>query len=325
MALPFAHSLLNMATTKTKKPTAPPPIKKSPAAKTPPQETTSPDYNPSTARATLSTLLPRWPALDPKHRNAFHKLANDLARSKLGARTKGIGVLQDGITWATQMDAALRQYGTGALKSYSPARYVYFLESLTSLADQLAAARTKNKNVGAARGTAASHREAAITARESLLSPLRTFAGSRDPESGTLDDATGTIDPDDSLGESLAHLAALARTWLALKDEDSVFLAAEAGLTADLATAAINAGKTLTGSAVGAKLEGYAAGNDPPLVNLAEGGVLLEMKEAMRLFGEANAKHPAVKKLSPGLATRSVLARHAAKKAETAAPKPVVP
>jgi hypothetical protein len=39
------------------------------------------------------------------------------------------------------------------------------------------------------------------------------------------------------------------------------------------------------------------------------------MKEAMRLFGEANAKHPAVKKLTPGLATRSVLARHAAKKA----------
>ena len=69
----------------------------------------------------------------------------------------------------------------------------------------------------------------------------------------------------------------------------------------------------------------YAAGNDPPLVNLAEGGVLLEMKEAMRLFGEANAKHPAVKKLTPGLATRRVLARHAAKKAETEAPKPVVP
>jgi hypothetical protein len=317
-----------MATTRTKKTATPPPppARKSPAAKAPaPQETTSSDYNPSTARATLATLIPRWPALDPKHRRAFHKLANDLSRSKLGARTKGIGVLQDGITWATQMDSALRQYGTGALKSYSPARYVYFLESLTSLADQLAAARTKNKSVGAARGTAASHRDAAIAAREALLSPLRTFAGLREPESIELDDATGTIDPDDSLGESLASLAALARAWLSLKDEDSVFLAAEAGLTADLATAAINAGKTLTGSAVGAKLEGYAAGNDPPLVNLAEGGVLLEMKEAMRLFGEASARHPAVKKLTPGLATRGVLARHAAKKAEATAPTPVVP
>jgi hypothetical protein len=244
------------------------PIKKSPAQKPPPKETTSPVYNRSTGRATLSGLLPRWPVLDPKHRRAFQKLGNDLDRSKLGARTKGIGVLQDGITWATQMDSALRQYGTGALKSCSPARYVYFLESLTSLAAELAAARTKNKSIGAARGTAASHSDAAITAREALLSPRRTFAGSREPEGTVLDMAVGTIDPDDSLGESLANLAALARTWLSLKDEDSVFLAAEAGLTADLATAAINAGKTLTGSAVGAKLEGYAAGNDPPLVNL---------------------------------------------------------
>jgi hypothetical protein len=112
-----------MATTRTKKPAAPPPNKKSLAAKAPPpQETTSPDYNPSTARATLATLIPRWPALDSKHRRFFQKLASDLDRSKLGTRTKGIGVLKDGITWATQMDAALRQYGTGALKAYSPAR-----------------------------------------------------------------------------------------------------------------------------------------------------------------------------------------------------------
>jgi hypothetical protein len=317
-----------MATSKSKKkaPT-PPPIKKSPAHKPPPLEAASADYNPSTARATLGSLIPRWPALDPKHRRAFQKLGNDLERSKLGARTKGIGVLQDGITWATQMDAALRQYGTGALKSYSPARFVYFLESLTTLADQLAAARTKNKSVGAARGTAASHRDEAVAARENLLSPLRTFASSRDPERGMLDDATGTIEPDDRLGESLTDLAALARTWLALKDEDSIFLAADAGLTAELATAAINAGKALTGSAAGAKLEGPAAGHDSPLVNLAEGGVLLEMKEAMRLFGEANAKHPAVKKLTPGPATRGVLGRRTATTPapEQPAPKPVAP
>ncbi len=317
-----------MATTKTKKPpAAPTPSRKSPAAKPAPQETTSPAYNPSTGRATLASLLPRWPALDPKHRRAFQKLGNDLDRSKLGARTKGIGVLQDGITWATQMDAALRQYGAGALKSYSPARYVYFLESLTLLAAELNVVRTKNKNVGAVRGTAASRRDEALTARDNLLSPLRTFAGSRTPEGDLLDEAVGTIDLDDHLGESLANLAALARTWLALKDDDSVFLAAEAGLTADLATAAVDAAKALTGSAAGAKLEGYVVGNDPPFVNLAEGGVLLEMKEAMRLFGEANAKHPAVKKLTPGAATRGVLGRRTAKAPEPGpvAAKPVTP
>jgi len=186
----------------------------------------------------------------------------------------------------------------------------------------------QNKNVGAARGTAASRREAALTARDALLSPLRTFAGERATESAALDTATGVIDPDDRLGESLADLAALADSWLALKDEDSVFLAAQAGLTADLAVAAITAAKALTGSAVDAKLEGYAVGKDTPLVNLAEGGVLLEMKAAMRLFGEAHAKYPAVKKLSPGTATRGVLARHvatAAKKTAEPAPTPVVP
>jgi len=183
----------------------------------------------------------------------------------------------------------------------------------------------ENKNVGAARGTAASRREAALTARDALLSPLRTFAGERATESEALDTATGVIDPDDRLGESLADLAALARKWLALTDEDSVFLAAEAGLTADLATTAITAAKALTGSAADAKLEGYVAGKDTPLINLTEGGVLLEMKEAMRLFNEAHARYPAVKKLSPGPSTRSVLARHTAKKPEEPAPKPVVP
>jgi hypothetical protein len=318
-----------MAISKIKKkaPAAPPPDKKSPAQEPAEPGLSASDYDPSTARATLSGLLPRWPALDPKHRRAFQKLASDLDRSKLGGRTKGIGVLQDGITWATQMDGALRQYGTGALKSYSPARYVYFLESLSALADQLTLARAKNKNVGAARGTAASRRDAAIAARDNLVSPLRTFAGDRDAEREALDAAIGTIDPDDRLGESLADLAALARTWLALSDEDSVFLAAEAGLTDDLAKAAVEAAKALTGSAADAKLEGPAAGHDSPLVNLAEGGVLLEMREAMRLFNEANARHPAVKKLSPGAATRGVLGKRAASAAppEPPAPKPAAP
>ncbi len=309
-----------MATTKKKSTSPKPASKKSLVHNSANLEAASVDYDPSTARATLSSLLPRWPALDPKHRRAFQKLANDLERSKLGVRTKGLGVLQDGITWATQMDSALRQYGTGALKSYSPARFIYFLEALTTLADQLTAARAKNKNVGAARGTAASRRDEALTARDNLLSPLRTFAGERDAEREALRQAIGTIDPDDQLGQSLADLAALARTWLALADEDSIFLAADAGLTDDLAKAAVESAKALTGSAAGAKLEGRAAGNDPPLVNLAEGGVLLEMKEAMRLFGEANARHPAVKKLSPGASTRGVLGKRAEAKA---APEPV--
>jgi hypothetical protein len=313
-----------MVSTKKKTPT-PSPGKKSPAQKAAEPALLASDYDPSTARATLSGLLPRWPALDPRHRRAFQKLASDVDRSKLGARTKGIGVLQDGITWATQMDGALRQYGSGALKTYSPARYAYFLELLSDLADQLSVARVKNKNVGAARGTAASRRDAAIDARDNLVSPLRTFAGDRDAEREALAAAIGAIDPDDRLGESLADLAALARAWLALTDEDSIFLAADAGLTADLATAAVTAAKALTGSAADAKLEGYAAGNDPPLVNLAEGGVLLEMKEAMRLFGEANARYPAVKKLSPGASTRAVLARHAATAAKTSEAPPSKP
>jgi len=310
---------------KTTFPPPPPSKRKIPAKEAPDLPPPSVDYDPSTGRAILACLFPRWPSLEPRHRRAFQALGNDLERSKLGTRTKGLGVLQDGITWATQMDEALCQYGTGALKFYSSARYVYFLETLTALADQLAAARAQNKNVGAARGTAASRRESALAARAALLSPLRTFAGGRAPEGAALDAAIGVIYPDDRLGESLADLAALARKWLVLTDEDSVVLLAEARLTADLATAAITAAKELTGSAADAKLEGYIAGNDPPLVNLAEGGVLFEMKEAMRLFGEAHDKYPAVKKLSPGPATRGVLMRHEAKKPEAPPPKPVTP
>lgn len=319
------------STPRKKAPAAPQPSKKPapssrahvPAAplKVPPG---SASYNPSTARAALGGLLPRWPPLDPKHRRAFQKLGDDLERSKLGARTKSLGVLQDGVAWATQMDAALRQYGAGALKSYSPVRFVYFLELLHDLADQISASRVKNKSVGAARGAAASHRDAALAAREALLSPLRTFAGDRDEEREALRQAIGTIDPGDQLGQSLADLAELARRWLALADEDSIFLAANAGLTEGLAGAAVEAAQALTGSAAEARLEGPAAGHDSPLVNLAEGAVLLEMREAMRLFGEANARHPAVKKLSPGPSTRSVLGRRGAT-VGAPAPPPAAP
>jgi hypothetical protein len=129
-------------------------------------------------------------------------------------------------------------------------------------------ARAKNKDVGAA--------------RDALVSPLRTFAGERAAESEALATATGVIDPDDRLGESLTDLAALARTWLALTDDDSIVLASKADLTADLAITALDAAKALTGSAADAKLEGYVAGKDTPLINL---GVLCQT-------GETTAKAP---------------------------------
>jgi hypothetical protein len=94
---------------------------------------------------------------------------------------------------------------------------------------------------------------------------------------------------------------------MALDDATAKALAEDAGLTDERLHAARLAADALTTTAVGAALAGPSMAKDPPVVNRAEGGVLLEMARAMEGFDAAHDENPAVERLVPGAATRHVL------------------
>lgn len=108
---------------------------------------------------------------------------------------------------------------------------------------------------------------------------------------------------------------------MARSDPHSKVLATAAGLTVALCEEALRAGQALTGAAADATEAGRARGTDSPAVNVREGGVLREMREAMLAVDEAHEQHGAIRRLTPGPGTRSVLGpRRATPKAPEVAP-----
>lgn len=90
-------------------------------------------------------------------------------------------------------------------------------------------------------------------------------------------------------------------------DAGAQLLIEDAGLTEERLGAALAAAEALSTKAIDAALAGPALAKDPPLVNRAEGGVLLEMARAMEGFEAAHEENPAVERLMAGASTRHVL------------------
>ena len=112
----------------------------------------------------------------------------------------------------------------------------------------------------------------------------------------------------DELGRSIDKAVALARSWLARTDPQSVEHAAVAVLDDTIVMNAVDCAAGLGGAHVEAALERRKSSNDSPIVNLEEGNVLIEMAYAMDVFEEAHADNDVVARLIPGPATRHVLA-----------------
>ncbi len=267
-----------------------------------------PPLEASRAEAVLTKLLAQHPPITNAQRAAYSALVEPAQADELGRRTRAADVRDDAVRWSIQMDETLRAY-PGALRRYSPARFVHYLECVRGLHETIRTEANKRAKVDTARGAAEIERGAALDARKELESALRTFAGRRSAERDDLKSALGLTDTAENLGKSITALAALGQRWLSRDDETSKLLAAEAGLTLDVIQSATQAAAVLQAASADAMVEGRARANDTPPVNRAEGRVLFEMFEARRIWNEANERVGLVEKLTPSASIRHVFGR----------------
>jgi hypothetical protein len=276
--------------------------KKAPPAA--PENTEDPEYDPNEARPVLAELLARHGHVTDEDRTTFDTLSDNDSRIAKGKRTRGAGVLSNGVAWAVKIDLAWAKYPAVVEAHYSRERYSYYLDRLAVLNDELDGLGTRREGTGTKRQTAEEREKDARAARTRLIEKMEGVAGNRAEERKALDGATGTAQ---NLGDSLLKLVTLGRSWLASADPVQARLCKSARLTDKLLSDALAAGKALTGATKESTLAGPKAGTDSPEVNLAEGWVLEEMEEAQRCFQIAHRESSLVPRLAPGKATRQVL------------------
>jgi hypothetical protein len=290
-----------------KKPAA---AKARPKAALPPTAVEAPVAHASTEPSTLLLVLlrikARIPALSELQRVAFHSLMTDPQRAALGARTKGEAVATDAVAWIVQIDEDAREY-PALFTFYAAERFAYLVERTEALVQQLITENGKRGAKGTIKGAAATASETAKLLRNRLLRRLESYAGDRDAEEDEIAKARGTIADDDATSSSIHDLVKLAQAWMARATPQSHVLIAAAGLTPALCEEALRAAQALTGAAADATEAGRARATDSPAVNVREGGVLREMREAMIAIEEAHEQHGAIRRLTPGAATRGVL------------------
>lgn len=166
------------------------------------------------------------------------------------------------------------------------------------------------KQVHEGRGAVTIAEVDAAAGREALRQEMLAFAGKREAELGELAAQQGTTRTRAELAASIASLATLARRWIARTGSDAV-LAEDVGLVESVVQTAVKHRETLIGHGTESALDGSKTGHDTPLVNLAEGRVLVEMEAAMRAFDNEGPRNPSVPRLNPGPATRRALGRAA--------------
>jgi len=280
---------------------------------------------PSKLLLVLSRAKARIPALSTLQRDAFGSLMTDPQRAALGARTKGNAVATDAVAWIVQIDEDAREY-PALFDFYAEERFAYFVEATEALTQRLLAESGKRDKKGSINSNAASASETAKGLRNRLVRRLETYAGDREDEERALAEVRGSIVGDDALAGSISDLVKLAQAWIARPSPKSKVLAAAAMLTPAFCEDALHAGQALTGAAADETEAGRARGTDSPAVNVREGAVLREMREAMLAVQEAHEQHGAIRRLTPGPGTRAVLGpRRAAAKAPEVAPPAAPP
>jgi hypothetical protein len=302
-----------------KKPAKKPASKKPSATAATPAEGAS--DAPSKLLVVLSRVKARLPELTDVQLAAFHSLMTDTQRAALGGRTRGRAVASDAVAWIVQIDKDGREY-PALFDFYAKERFAWFVESTGALVERLVAEGGKRAKKGAVEGSAASASDQAKALRKRLVRRIEAFAGDRSKERDELDAALGSIATDDDLAASIQGLVRLAKEWLGRTDAASKVLASAAKLTPALCDQALAAGKALTGAAADATEAGRGSGKDSPAVNVREGAVLREMREAMLAVEEAHEQHRTIRKLSPGPGTRQVLGPRRGATAAAPAPAP---
>jgi membrane-associated HD superfamily phosphohydrolase len=275
----------------------------------------SPKPTKSRAHEVIERLLEGQPSLGAAQRGAFTARHSDAACEEMGGRTKSEGVLANALEWTGPMAKALKKHPQ-PLRRYGAARFAWFLESIRALADAREVQQIADGATGVAKARAQRAQKAALESREELLETLDALAEGNDEAEAAVARAAKITDRADTIVTALRALAALGRDWLSGNDAVSQALVESVGLTLDEITTAELAADALDAAGADRTIEGRVVVRDLPAVNRAEGRVLLEMRGAMRIFANANAKSREVPKLVPGKATRGVLAPRTAGKAK---------
>lgn len=275
----------------------------------------SPATTKSRAHEVIERLLVDQPSLTAAQRGAFSARHPDAACEEMGGRTKSEGVLANALEWTGPMAKAMKKHPQ-PLRRYGTARFTWFLESIRALADAREVQQIADGATGVAKTRAQRAQKSALESREELLETLEALVEGDDEARDAVGRAAKITDKADSVVAALRALAALGRGWLARNDAASKALVDSVDLTLDEIAAAELAAGALDAAGADRTIEGRVVVRDLPAVNRAEGRVLLEMRGAMRIFANANAKNRDVPKLVPGKATRSVLAPRTASKAK---------
>jgi hypothetical protein len=252
-------------------------------------------------------ILALWPAITDVQRSAFQQQFADDRCTMMGNKTQSANVVKDALAFAHTIDEGLRKY-PGALRRYSPARFVWFLECILELDKQRHIMET-GKDAGApARKSADLALIKATDVRKELAHVLEMLTGDHPLDQQELHRASGAPRKPEEFVESLNDLAKLGDQWLRRTDGESKALVASVDLQrgdVDLAWSAATELQDALDAAAG-KRRSY--GNDTRDVNKIEGRVLLEMKYAMNAFARAREANTAVPLLVPGSGTRHTLA-----------------
>ncbi len=280
---------------------SPPTVLLTMAAKKTPAKAPAPakpePFDPVHAHNLVKSLKAQHPAIHEARRKAYRARSTDPKADQAGKQTVGVDVRECAASWAVIMDETLRKY-PGALE-YGVPRFVWFLECFDALHAEITADENRRSPRGAVQCEADTTAKKAVEVRDALLSALKSYTGIRGPERKALVEVVGTTDTKQNLAKSLMALAALAESWLGRTGETAMILAEDSRLTKDKIDAARASASALTSKTVDASMESAAKPQDTPAIHRAEGWMLFEMKEARRLFNEANEKNPLVPKLVP--------------------------
>jgi hypothetical protein len=232
----------------------------------------------------LAKVVARYVPNTPDEAAAYHSLASDARRSALGGETKGRDVLREAVAVAVAIDAAFRNYAATVGVHYALSRFRFLLDAISALGETLVgpvAGAKRDEATAAADALAVKAR----TDKKRLLRAMQSFAGQRDAEKAALERArTQTAEEADALATSIGQLATLAENWLTRTDTPSTILLGAAGLTHALVDQALASGRAYANGVSDVTLAGRRAGTDSPLVNLKEGGVLVEIIEVDHAF-----------------------------------------
>lgn len=244
-------------------------------------------------------------ALDGRH--------TDAQRDAEGSRTRANDTLADGCVMLVVAEEEVRAHGD---KIRCTPEYLSYV-NLTIERLQAAMAADAS-DAGDPIRTREQAERVARAERKALVAQLSRIAGKATRERASLTSAIGSGDTRAEVMQSLGQVVTLGRAWRASSDPSLEARCAIFQLTDAALDQAARAQRTLVdagGDAIGVR----NLSHDTPMVNRAEGAVLLELKTLAEIFDEAHEKDPTVRKLPIGHAgTRNHLHPHAA--TDTASP-----